>query len=204
MALTDRLFRRAKRSAEVDLGPLQAWFSGQAARLAGKAPDPELVRARLADGLRDTGLVPPLPEVFDGQTADLLEPAWQRLALLVSALDVPELRAVLPVLCSGGRSPDELVGQGFVGVARSTSLLTLELLRQASVRVEEFTRRFLAGLGVSVRGEPEERSRQRLEQLDYGRLLEQVEQAKLSAEERLEVLRRIQDEQDRRAQRGKW
>jgi hypothetical protein len=95
--------------------------------------------------------------------------------------------------------------EAFVGLARSTPLLTMELLRQGQLRVEEFARHFLARLGAQVAGETAAQSRERLERLDYEGLLAEAERARDSAEGRMDYLRRLQEEQDRRRpRRGKW
>src|SRR5208283_4064709 len=96
------------------------------------------------------------------------------------------------------------VKEAFVGLALATPLLTMTLLRQSPLRVEEFARHFLARLGTAVSGETAAQSRERLERLDYGRLLAEAERAKVSAEERMEYLRQLQEDQARRARRGKW
>jgi hypothetical protein len=50
--------------------------------------------------------------------------------------------------------------------------------------MEEFARRFVQGLGASIRGESAAASREALERLDYGRLLAEADRAKKAAEER--------------------
>ena len=71
--------------------------------------------------------------------------------------------------------------------------------------MEELARKFLASLGAAVKGEKPALSRQRLERLDYGRLLEETERARQAAEERVARLRQLQDEQENsRPRRGKW
>jgi hypothetical protein len=83
--------------------------------------------------------------------------------------------------------------------------LTLGLLGQSGLRVEELGRRLLAALGACVRGETAQASRNRLERLDYERLLAEAERAKQAAASRLEELRELQDRQEQsRPRRGKW
>jgi hypothetical protein len=83
--------------------------------------------------------------------------------------------------------------------------LTLELLRQGPLRVEEFARHFLARLGAAVAGETPAQSRLRLQRLDYAQLLAEAERDKVSAAERMDYLRRLQEQQEQRlARRGKW
>jgi hypothetical protein len=213
MALVNRLFGRGGPSPSqppVDLPALQARLSGLVARWAGRAPDPDLVRARLADGLRDAGLLPLTPDEFDALAGGLDDEGWRRLAVLAGALDQEDVRAALPERAkarppadllaqgfAGALDPNVVRGQlaelandhppaylltlGFIGVARTSPLLTLDVLGRSPLRVEEFARRLLAGLGLAVRGEAARASRERLERLDYGRLLAEAERARRSA-----------------------
>ncbi len=207
MTIADRFFRRGRKTRAVpalDLGGLRACFSAGVARFAGKVIEPALVRARLADGVRDTGLTPLLPEDFAERTAGLDAEGWRRLALVVAALEREEVGAALAA-AEGKRGLGVVLDDGFFRIARERSLLTLDLLQQSALRVEEMARHFLAGLGAPVEGETPAQSRQRLERLDYARLLEQAEKAKVSAEERMEYLRKLQDEQEKKGpRRGKW
>jgi Flp pilus assembly protein TadD len=84
-------------------------------------------------------------------------------------------------------------------------MLTLELLRQSSLRVEEFARHFLARLEAAVASETVAQSRARLQRLDYAQLLAEAERAKVSAEERVAYLRKLQQKQEQLlSRRGKW
>jgi hypothetical protein len=234
MSLVDRLFRRGGGPPQVDLAGLQERLAAGVTRWAGRPPDPDLVRARLADGLRDAGLLPPTPDEFDALAGGLDDEGWRRLAVLAGALDHEDVRSALPELAktrppadllalgfAGAldpkdvraalpelakvRPPADLLALGFVGVAWTTPLLTLELLARGPLRVEELARRLLAGLGLAVRGESPKGSAERLERLDYGRLLAEAERAKDAAADRMEKLRKLQDEQEaRRSPRGKW
>ena len=204
MSLTDRFFRRKDRLPELDLAQLQTTLTGAAPRYVGQSIEQDLLRARLADGCRDAGQTPLAPEEFDALADGLDEEAWRRLALLVEVLGLETVRAALPLLAEA-RALRGLVGTALTGLARETPLLTLELLRQSPLRVEELARRFIALLGGSVLGETQKVSHARLERLDYGRLLAEAERAKKAAAERVEHLRKLQDEQEaRRPGRGKW
>jgi hypothetical protein len=204
MSLLDRLLGRKAEPPEVDVAALEANLGAAVARTAGRPAEPDLVRARLADGCRDAGLRPLLPHEFDRLAADLDEAAWSRLALLVGALDLDGVRAALAAKAEATVTP-VLLNAAFVRPARAAALLTPELLRQAPLRVEELARRFIAALGARVRGESEQASRERLRGLDYGRLLAEAERAKQAAAGRMERLRRLQEEQEaRRPRRGKW
>jgi hypothetical protein len=201
MAILDRLFGRKGDVPALDLTALRAHLAEALARSAGRRAEPDLVRARLADGCRDAGVPPLLPREFDALADGLDDDAWGRLALLAGTLELDEVRAVL----AAADRPPQLLETAFVGLARSSQLLTPELLRQSPLRVEELARRFIALLGAAVRGESEAESRRRLERLDYGRLLAEAERAKQAAADRVEKLRKLQDEQEQnRPRRGKW
>jgi hypothetical protein len=200
MSLAERLFGRSG-GARLDLVAVQARLA-EAVRRAGET-DPDLTRARFADGCRDAGLAPPLPEEFDAAAAGFDPEAWRRLAVLVSVFALPPFRAALPQL-PGARSPAGLAA-AFAGLARDTPLLTAEVLGQSELRVEELARRLAAAVGAGVAGESAEASRKRLDGLDYGRLLAEAERAKSAAADRAERLRKLREEQEqRRTHRGKW
>lgn len=195
---------RGRKRVEFALVPLEAAVADTVPQLEGKAIEAVLVRARLADAYRDAQVEPLSPDAFDALTADLNAEAWRRLALAVSVLDLPMTRTALPHLIDEGGSARQ-VDEAFVCLARETSLLTMELLRQGPFRIEEFIRHFLARLGGAVAGETTQQSRERLERLDYGRLLAEAERAKVSAADRMDYLRKLQEEQNkRRPGRGKW
>jgi hypothetical protein len=204
VSLTNRLFGRKGGVPQLDAVGLQGFLTNAVSHSAGRSAEPELVRARFADRCRDAGLEPLMPEEFDKLTDGLDAEAWGRLALLVGALDLEAVRSVLPALTMA-RPLTELVKTAFAGLARETPLLTLELLRQSPLRVEELARRFIAELGAAVRGESPQVSSQRLARLDYGQLLAEAERAKQAAAGRVEQLRKLQDEREkRRPRRGKW
>jgi hypothetical protein len=203
VSLTDRLFGR-KGVPQLDAARLQGFLTNAVSHSAVQRAEPELVRARFADRCRDAGLEPLLPEEFDKLTDGLDAETWGRLALLVGALDLEAVRSALPALAAA-RPLAELVRTAFAGLARETPLLNLELLRQSPLRVEELARRFIAALGATVRGESPQVSEQRLARLDYGQLLAEAERAKQAASGRVEQLRKLQEEQEkRRPRRGKW
>jgi hypothetical protein len=201
VSITDRLFGRPRKAPKLPIAEIHAWMTEGVSHIAGRAAEMDLVQARLADRCRDSRVEPLTPEEFEKLTADLDAESCRRLALLVHALEVDKLRQVLPTLIEAG-SLNTLVEIAFIGPARQSELLTLELLRQSPLRVEELTRRFFACLGVEVQGESAETSRRRLERLDYGRLLEEAKRAEAAAAERMEQLRQLQEEH--RPRRGKW
>lgn len=204
MASSKRFFgNKRARSTIVALPPMLSWVVEDVPRWANANVEPELVRARLADRYRDARIGFIAPEAFDGLCAGLDPEAWRRLALAVSVLDFEAIRANLAGLLTGPAVVQ--VREAFVGFARSTPLLTLELLRQSPLRVEEFLRRWLTGMGATIADETPEQSRERLERLDYGRVLSEAEQAQGAAEARMEKLRKLQAEQlARRVRRGKF
>lgn len=163
--------------------------------------EPLLIEARLADHYRELNLEPLPPPQFERIVHKLDPESWRRLALVVGTLDRADIRSTLASL------PTTVVQQveaGFVGLARKTDALTVALLRQSEVRIEEFARHFAGHLGVFWQGESAEQSGQRLQQLDYKRLLAQAEEAKKQAEERMEQLRKKQAEDAaKRRRRGK-
>ncbi len=202
MSLTDRLFGTRSPAVPLDLVGLRIRFAVAVSR-CGPA-DPDLTRARIADGFRDAGMTPITPREFDLAAASLDDEAWRRLAVLATACELAPFRTALPLLIARS-SVSKVVTEGFIAVARSAPLLTLDVLSQSEPRVEEFARRFVAGLGSAVEGESAADSKQRLDKLDYARLLAEAEKAKAAATKRAEKLKKLQDEQEqRRAPRGKW
>jgi hypothetical protein len=207
MGITDRLFGRSGKKPVrpvLALLALMRCYTDAVPRFVGKTVEPDLVRARIADACRDATVDPVLPEDFDAAAQGLHEPGWQRLALAVSALDLPSVRKVLPQV-AGDCGPAMALLTGLTGHARQTPLLTLDLLWQSAFRIEEFARGLLARLGIGVAGETDEQAAQRLERLDYARLLAEAENARVSAADRMEYIRRLQEEEEkRRPRRGKW
>jgi len=205
MSLWDRLFKSRERPpAELDDVELRRLVGQSAQAYEHREVEPALVRARLADGYRDAGLEPVLPEDFDAMTAHLTEESWRRLAIAVDTLEDDGVQQALPALKGAGSVADQ-VRAGFVDFAAGSDLLTLALVRQSRLRAEEFTRRFIASLGAAVEDETLQESRERLERIDYGRLLAEAEEARGSAEERLAYLKKLREEQEKKfAPRGKW
>jgi hypothetical protein len=98
-----------------------------------------------------------------------------------------------------------VVWKGFVELAREKKLLTMEILNQSEIRLEEYARHFAAALDVKIVGESVEKSKQELYRLDLERLTEEAKRARNSAEEQMEYLRQLQEEEEsRRRPRGKW
>ncbi len=165
--------------------------------------EPALVHARLADHYRDLELAPPEAAEFERTASDLDVEGWRRLAVAVATLDDTGLRAAL-----AARAPwmgvASQVQSGFLELARDIAPMTVALMRQSTLRAEEFARNFAWRLGVGIIGESSEQSRARLHAIDYKRLLAEAEQAKTAAHEKMERLRKRQLESDLRRRRGKF
>lgn len=201
MSLTDRLFGRPS-GAKLDLTAVQARLA--AAVRSSTVPDGALARARLADHLRDAGLVPVLPEEYDRAVDGFDAETERRLASLVSLLELEPVQAAVAQNAAPA-SAGQFVSTAVIDLARETPLLTIEVLAQSEQRVEELSRRFVAAIRASVAGETAEESKKRLHKLDYARLLEEAEKARTAAAERAERLRQLQEQQEqRRGRRGKW
>ena len=187
-------------AVEVDLPSLMAAIEQELPLIADRELDPLLVRARLADRLRDAGVLPPLPAAVEELTDDFGVEDWRRLALLLGSAEEPSVRGSGEALFGA-----EAWRVAFVDVASDRGLLTVEVLRRGPLRVEELARAFVAALGARIQGETEEASRERLQRLDYTRLLNEANLAKMEAEQRAEYLKAIQQrEAEARTRRGKW
>jgi hypothetical protein len=215
MKLLDRLLGRQEAPApepepvapppSVALEPLLLELAALLEAIAGERPDPDVVRARLADTFRDLEADPIDPAEFDALAQGLDEGGWARLWLATLGASQGVLGPALPVLVARRGVPD-LVRTGFIGFAAGSPLLTIDLLRQSPLRLEELTRRWLfMGLGALVEGEPPEVSFLALQRLDYARLLAEVDRARLSAEDRVAYLKKLQETRDASLpRRGKW
>ena len=128
-----------------------------------KEIEPVLIQARLADHYRELNLEPVTPSQFDRIVHDLDLESWRRLALAVGTLDHADIRPPLAILTT---PVVQQVQIGFVGMARHTDALTLSLLQQSDIRIEEFARHFAGQLGVFWHGETAEQSKRRLHQLE--------------------------------------
>lgn len=199
----------APKALPKDVGPRGEWHLPTVVHLLGQlAPaletkdiEPLMIQARLADHYRDLDLEPLPPTKFEVMVAGLDAESWRRFALAIGPLDNVEIRSVLTTTKT---SVPQQVQAGFVAMATQTEVLTLSILRQSDIRLEEFARHLAAYLEIGWRGETPEQSKERLYQLDYKRLLAEAEEAKTQAEDRMEYLRKKQEEDAaRRRPRGK-
>jgi hypothetical protein len=149
VSLAERLFGRPS-GTKLDLAAVVARLTG--AVRAASVPDPELTRARLADGLRDAGVEPMPPDDFDRATEPLDADGQRRLAILVELLDLAPVRAAVAQVAQAWPVP-QVVSAGFTHLASETTLLTVEVLAQSEQRVEELARRFLAAIRATIAGE---------------------------------------------------
>jgi hypothetical protein len=186
---------------EWDLHTMTQRLSELTPALETKEIEPLLIQARLADHYRELNLEPVSPTQFDLIVHNLDPESWRRLALAVGTLDHADIRSTLANLTT---TVAQQVKTGFVGMATKTDALNLSLLRQSDVRIEEFARHLADHLGVFWRGESAKQSKLRLQQLDYKQLLAEADEARKLAEERMEYLRKKQEEDSaRRRPRGK-
>jgi hypothetical protein len=188
----------------LDLSVLIASLSANLAALERAVIRPPLLLARLSDRLRDEGVDPPEPGNVNAWVSRMDAHGWRRLALLVAALDVDAVRALLAPLARRD-GVERVVRVGILDAAVEASLLTLVLLRESNVRLEELARRWMAALGVAIAGETPAVSGERLRRVDYARLLREAERAKAAAEDRMAELRKQQElAEQMRAGRSKW
>lgn len=205
MALADWLSRRSGFSSgrvDVPLHFLRVWLENTVPKWQHETPDMELLRAQVADRYRDMNRLPMYPSEFDELVTTFDLESRRRFALAVGTLELDEFRDAVSRLL-GQREVVVQVREAFAGVAQQCDKLTLEVLRLSPVRIEEFARRLLFLLGADIAGESSEQSRQMLEKIDYNKLLKEAEEAKNSAESRLNELRKQQAQQER-TRRGKW
>jgi hypothetical protein len=206
VGLFDWLFgRQHLRAPAVGLDPMMEAVAEAVGGQEEGGAELALLRARLGDLCRDVGMAPAEPALLMSLCEDLDEAGLGRLAVVVAALrEVEELGEALEALCGAGAG-DALVERCADIALLATAPLTLELISQSPLRVEEFARHVLARLGARVDGERVDESQARLERLDYGMLLAEAARAQESAEGRLEYLRKLQEDMEARFRpRGKW
>jgi hypothetical protein len=194
----------ATTAQSIELDSLIAAF-GQGADFWDSQLEPGvLVRARLADACRDVRIRPISESQFLACWNSFDDEHRLRFCLFSAALEIPEVAQRLPPLCLPGD------GGGVLGLLQNLTnglkTLTVAVLRESDIRLEEFARHFCAAWRLSIEGETAAASAARLYAIDFGRLIKEAEAARASADERLAYLRKLQEEQEqtRRPRRGKW
>lgn len=189
--------------AEWELDVVVAQLCQIAPDIECKEIEPALVHARLADHCRDVGAYPMPSDEFVVATRELTVESWRRLALAVGVLDEPACTAAFATMSK--RTPiRQLVRDGFVRPAQELDVVTVSMICQSEVRMEEFARLLASALAIVWKGESAAQSKKRLNQINYRRLLAEADAAKMSAKERMEYLRKKQEEDDgNRRPRGK-
>lgn len=164
-----------------------------------------LVRARLADHCRDAGVRPVSETAFESCWSSFDDEHQQRFAVLISACELDIVAELIPIHCAGADDALPVVEQ-IQKLTKQLELLPVELLLQSDIRLEEFSRHFCKGWGLDIEDESKTASAKRLNDIDFSRLLQEAEQARTSAQDRLEYLRELQQEEEktRRPRRGKW
>lgn len=206
MDLFKRLLDRRKepRRPIAALDALIEGFDGLIPDLLDVHPEQELLRARLADACRDAQVEPVGVKEFDDHWDAMDLEDRRRMVLFIGALEGTEFREAWKAIVARDKST-EAPFRELAAMSADLSLLSIEILDQSELRREEFARHLLARLGIDVAGETDQASVARLYELDYARLLAEAERARLSAEDRLEYLRKLQEEADekRGPRRGK-
>jgi len=165
----------------------------------------ELIRARMADACRDAAVRPISAAGFAHRWENLDDGQQRRFAVLVAALDVEEVGARLPALSHSAEFRDEPL-ERVHSLATGLGLLTVDVVRQSDVRLEELARHFCSSWEVRIADESADESARRLHEIDFSRLMAEAEAAWTSAEDRMAYLRKLQEAQEatRRPRRGKW
>lgn len=169
----------APESVPIDLPLLVEVLRDVLAELEPATLDSDVVRAKLADVCRGLSIEPLEPLEFEKLASGLDRGGWDRMGLLVLAMERGALGDKLGRALSG--RVRSAVRRGFIETAQSSPLLTRELVERAPLRLEELARRFILNLGASVAGETLEASRAALTRLDYSRLIAEAERAKRAA-----------------------
>jgi len=161
----------------VPLAPILAALAQVLAEIEPATLDLDVARAKLADLCRDLSIEPVDPLELDTIAAGLDRGAIERLVLLVLVL---ERRAAPDSLLKRifEKRARTAAREGLFEVARTSNLVTLDLLRGSPLRREELARRLVLGLGASVAGESLAEARAALDRLDYGRLMAEADRAR--------------------------
>ena len=161
--------------------------------LQGRKADRDLIAARLMDGLDDAGLAKPSPEDWKKQAQPLDDEGWNRMAILVRLFRETGLRdsivQALGAKGGGAAAVNDVFAAFAAGMAR---LLTAELLQKSPFRVEELARKWVHVLGAGIAGESAQESRQRMERLDFGGVLKNLQAADADRAARMKKLQEIE------------
>ena len=197
--------KRKSKNEAVDLDDLITIY-GQGLEFWTTQPEPQvLARGRFGDACRNVNVRPVSESMFASAWNGLDSHQLNRFCLFVSSMDVAGVPRKIKEL--GGETGDaEFALRSLSGLSKELSLLTADVLQQSDIRLEEFARHFGSSWKLSFKDESEKVSTERLHQINFGRLMKEAEAAKNSAEDRLEYLRKLQEEQEeqRRPRRGKW
>jgi hypothetical protein len=165
--------------------------------------DLDLLRARIADFCRETGVQPVPPEEALKQLRTLDQEALRRLTAGVRGFEDRSARLAFANKVKGYTG--EQINSAMISFAQRHHLLTIELLVESPLRREEFLRHFISMIEGTVFGETLDQSNERLKRLDYAKLMAEAEKARVSAGDRAEYIRKLQEEQERRiGRRGKF
>lgn len=188
------------------LEPLCDDLRRAATEVSGVDVDPELVSARLADGLRDAGVPAPVPAAWRARTQSLKKEDWERLDVLTRVLRESASGAQVSECVAADPARTE---RAFVEFATGAAkLLTVELLLKSMFRVEELARKWVDALGGSFEGETEAQSRELRERLDFGGVLDNLKAADRDRDERMKKLKeleakRLKEQQEAYARAGR-
>lgn len=175
-------------AVEFDLTELTEQIRLATLDLAGRETDPQLLAARLFDGLDDAKLPRPPAADWAKNTKGFDKEAWARMAILVRLFRETPLRE--PIVKSIVASNATDVFGGFC--SGLSQLLTVELLQKSPFRVEELARKWVHALGGSIKGESAAESRQRMERLDFGGVLKNLQAADADRAARVKKLQEIE------------
>jgi hypothetical protein len=196
----------------VDLPRLSGTVLEAARAVESRPADREMLFIRLCDTYRAMDLDLPAEKNWEAQvsgkpkvwppseliSAKLQRPmddeAWKRLHLLVESLQDKSVWELVRQRCVE-EGTERVTLCLFVGFAQWSELLTIELLLKSPFRIEEFARKWLDVLGGTIAGEDAKKSEKRLRDLDYGKVLENLQKAQAG---RAEHQRRMQEELERR------
>jgi hypothetical protein len=158
---------------------------------SGGEPDAPLLAAQLCDGLRDARLRVPSASEWAQATVSFTAETWKRLAVLVRLFRETDCGAAV-ARCLQEQPLDPLAA--FAGFSvREAQLLTVELLLKSPFRVEELARKWIHVLGGVVQGEAEPESHARLERLDFGDVLKNLNAADRDRAARVKKLKELEE-----------